>query len=84
LKMEYALFNHRTPVHFLVIHDSVIITPIYVITTSISNIISFVYNYQYFIVIYILLAFVSVLLYTSLTGIQKELDRITKVNRRIM
>jgi hypothetical protein len=82
--MEYALFNHRTPVHFLVIHDSVIITPIYVITTSISNIISFVYNYQYFIVIYILLAFVSVLLYTSLTGIQKELDRITKVNRRIM
>lgn len=82
--MEYALFNHRTPVHFLVIHDSVIITPIYVITTSISNIISFVYNYQYFIVIYILLAFVSVLLYTGLTGIQKELDRITKVNRRIM
>ena len=82
--MEYALFNHRTPVHFLVIHDSVIITPIYVITTSISNIISFVYNYQYFIVIYILLAFVSVLLYTSLTGIQKELDRITKVNRWIM
>lgn len=82
--MEYALFNHRTPVHFLVIPDSVIITPIYVITTSISNIISFVYNYQYFIVIYILLAFVSVLLYIGLSGIQKELDRITKVNRRIM
>jgi len=72
--MEYALFNHRTPVHFLVIPDSVIITPIYVITTSISNIISFVeerqwrsiYNYLYFVVIYILLVFVSVSLYIGL------------------
>lgn len=74
--MEYALFNHRTPVHLLVMPESVIITPIYLITASVSNIMSFIHDYLYFIVIYSLLVFVSILLYIGLKGIQKELDRL--------
>ena len=74
--MEYALFNHRTPVYLLVMPDSVIITPIYLITDFVSNIMSFVQEHLYFVVIYSLLAFASVLLYIGLTGIQKELDRL--------
>jgi len=74
--MEYALFNHRTPVHLLVMPDSVIITPIYLITASFSNIVSFVHGHLYFIVVYSLLAFASVLLYVGLTGLEKELDRL--------
>ena len=74
--MEYALFNHRTPVHLLVMPDSIIVVPIHLIADSVSNIISFVQEHLHFIVVYSLLAFASVLLYVAFKEFEKNLIRL--------